>query len=360
MPLIHFGSGFTGFKNTKVIPLKNDSSRPIKWLFRIESDYSDVFLVDPSSGVILARSTVLVRVVFKPEIEVDYSSSGLLIEDDGSLSNSDELQTGVFVALTGTGVDPKQLQVVSLITNFGVVGLDDPEYRTITIINPTSKAMKIQVKSDNTAFSFNTDIFDILPYATIESRVIFKPLKITANKQMANIELLLLADGLESSEDVPPQSFAQLVIEQQPAQLQRLHQINYEGLGGIFEFTIKGSDPDVVLADSGNADPVRSSQELNRSSTKKIDHSIDKSKITVNFVQLQPHVKTKKEFLFTNSGDTALSFITTLVSGDFAVEGSVYKGVDGGVMFSLSPVQCEIAPRSEISFIVTVEVSLVR
>ncbi|KAJ3371494.1 hypothetical protein HDU91_005136 [Kappamyces sp. JEL0680] len=329
--MVDFGTIFKQRQVTKTIPLSNNSIRPIKWSFAVEKDYADIFTVQGDTrGILAPKSSTTLTMAFAPRIGVTYNAAAYLDSGDGPVS----------IALTGNGVDPS-LDVDSVETNFGTVGMEAPEYREIPVSNPTGLPMRIRPISDNPDFIPVDQELELAPGESAVVRVLFQPSNEVA-LQVANVSLYLLSDdgGVELDSPYFPNEYS--TANGRPIsrrkQMEILQNFKLEGKGGKFGFNVQGND--IVPFDDGAVLP---------------NSAIEYTNIRINFGKIQTQQKMRKSFELENSGDTHLEFFIELMSGkdlkDFVTEFS-----EGGCLgFSVNPATCKIAPRSKLKISILLE-----
>ena len=84
---------------------------------------------------------VSISIMFCPTIAVTYQSTAFLETDSGNFT----------IPLFGMGVEPV-LDIDKKIIDFGVVGVDMPEFREVCLTNPTELAIRLRARSDNKSF----------------------------------------------------------------------------------------------------------------------------------------------------------------------------------------------------------------
>ena len=283
----------------------------------VEDNYKDVFIIDTATqdGILPPKSSVDLMVTFKPQIGVTYSAVAYL-------SSGDEVSN---IELFGTGVEPKiEAQFSNL--DYGIVGVEAPEYREIPFTNPTSMPLKIKISSDNPEFTPEKTEMIIPPYQSVTLKVLFAPKEGSVTRlEVGNISLHLESD--DGSE------VAAL-----------LSTIRLEGRGGNFNFDVEGSDVEQLE----ESDPIVAS-------VFKPELYADSTSILIKFPNGQRNQKQRKTFDVENSGDTPLDFITELVTGQ-VLKDQETQSMNGMFNFYVTPNECKILPHSKSRITVIVEV----
>ncbi|KAJ3195566.1 Cilia- and flagella-associated protein 47, partial [Irineochytrium annulatum] len=214
---IDFGSVKKLFTSDKFIEFRNPVRRPLPYKFYVERPYADVFQTPGGvvNGIAKPRQLVRIPIKFLPKQGVAYRANSFLETSEGN--HVIELRgSGVEVAVN---VDKKKVE-------FGVVGVGAPEFRNVTVSNPSSLPVRVAIQSDNAQFTTNMpEEITIGPGETKDIRLIFSPTQ-QARLHTAQVNVMNL--------DLRPG-------QREPDILAK---VDLLGTGGVHEFTVGNMDDD--------------------------------------------------------------------------------------------------------------------
>jgi hypothetical protein len=336
---LDFGAVFSQKMVTKTIEIYSPSRRSLNWKFYVESDFSDIFIVNsPTQGSIASKSKTTLTISFKPQIGVQYQSNAFFVVEDKVTS----------IELYGTGVEPT-LNVQTNDTNFGTVGIADPEYREIVVHNPTPLTMRVRPLSDNPDFTPVETEVELAAGETRRIKVLFKP----RNKNTVQVGKLTLyqlsedSNGDDLTEVINVQWQGNPLISEGNRkkggkdEAKMLDTIVFEGQGGDFGFSISGDSVVVV---------EKVTEEL-----KLEEDNVKMSRIQMKFNRVAASKKVRKTFEVENSGDTILEFGTFDYQNHPIDDELEYESKNKCFKYSISPSNRRIMPQSKEKVIVVLE-----
>jgi hypothetical protein len=325
-PELDFGPVFVQKPTTKLIELKNPSRRPLQYKLQVEEDYQDIFTVSElAEGSIPPKETIMVPIMFTPAIGVTYSTSVYMALAEKVKS----------IQLYGQGVEPT-LNVSYDNTDFGVVGVSDPEVREITVTNPTPLPIRVRPQSDNPDFAPIEEEVELQPGETRKIQILFRPRE-TNQHQVGKVTLYQIHEFEEGDEMKEIQQEIHITYKtsnSRPAsrEVKKLNDVVFEGRGGKFGFNVTGMDID-----------------QDQKPTSEIQHT----KIQIKFARLAVGKKAKKMFEVENSGDTTLEF-GCFDEQDLYV-GDEYISKTGAFRYSVAPKQSKIHPSLKEKITISLE-----
>ncbi|KAI8925707.1 hypothetical protein BC831DRAFT_550468 [Entophlyctis helioformis] len=323
---IDFGTIYRQKRYKIELSIRNPARRPLRWRFYVDRAMADVFVVEGrAEDVTQAKKSFFLRVAFNPAMAVSYKSTAFLETDAGNAT----------IALLGTGVQPA-IEVYCSATDFGVVGINAPEYRDITITNPQDLRLRLRARSDNKHFQTSINEFDLGPNEAKTMRVYFSPTS-KARTESGNIAFFNLDDLPEGSEDSDDESTGSGDSrEPKPMtprrELELLKEITFGGMGGEFGFHAEGMD---TTTESGDPNGLNI--------------------ISIKFPKVNQRQKTRKSFEVENVGDTVLELGVYDMAGaemDSQVDSNGDKQL---CSYRVSPSTVQVPSRGKEKITITVQ-----
>ncbi|KAI9003546.1 hypothetical protein BC832DRAFT_540384 [Gaertneriomyces semiglobifer] len=346
---------------------RNPVRRPLKWRFHVDPSFADVFEVEGAAeGVAASRQEISIAVKFKPHIAVSYEATGYVETDEGSFP----------VTFVGAGVDPAVV-LDTKFANFGVVGMDNPEFREIEIKNPTSLPMRVAPRTSSDAFTTDVRVLEIPPGESRKVKVYFNP-NTSAQEQRGKIAFINLDDVEEEEEEatmelgpreelwekreekveeptmedmeregIESEEGAEIAEMPTPRQAKPrvktprtrrlkgtekvLDVIELQGTGGEFGFTATPTTDDT-------GQPEKPS-----------------NAIRLTFPKVPEKQRVRKHFEVENVGDTVIDLGVTDANGVLLLENVEHFSETSKVSYKISPVTAQIRPKTRQSFTVVVK-----
>ncbi|KAJ3042819.1 hypothetical protein HDV00_006640 [Rhizophlyctis rosea] len=186
---VQFGPVRTGRAKEATLTFRNPVRRPLNWKVVVAPEFADVFRIQgPSEGTARPRAQTNITFTFHPSAPTDYSSAVFLETTEGNYTLS-ALGNGVKSAVTLNKTH----------TDFGVVGMGNPEFREIEVKNPTSLPIRLGARTTSEAFSTDVKELYLEPGETRSIRVYFNPTGV-AERQKGQISFFNLDDMPEEEE----------------------------------------------------------------------------------------------------------------------------------------------------------------
>ncbi|KAK5666267.1 hypothetical protein QVD99_007029 [Batrachochytrium dendrobatidis] len=334
---IDFGSIYQLKKFKIDLSISNPSRRSMKWRFYVERAFSDIFIVlGQSAGVALAKKSFNLSIVFCPAIAVLYKGTAIMESDAGNFT----------MDLFGTGVQP-QIDIDQPLTDFGIVGINAPEFREVVVTNPLDLKLRIRVRSDNRHFVANISEFELKPLASRILRIHFSP-TVQGRTELCGIAFFNLDDATDELEESDEDSASDSELEPlkiktsqshlKPTSLRKelnlLKEIKFEGTGG--SFMMKADGVDVTTGASTDI------------------HAIP-GQLTIVFNKVNQRQKIRKSFEVENAGDTVLELGAVDINGRDLP--STYDTFSDGKLctYRVLPATIAILPHGKDRIVIVVE-----
>ncbi|KAJ3256192.1 hypothetical protein HK103_005651 [Boothiomyces macroporosus] len=348
---IDFGSIFVQNQATRSFTFMNPGKRVKNWKLAVEENYKDIFRVDlPTEGVAAAGGEYSITLHFVPQNDVHYQAEATFEVDSEKFT----------IVLLGNAVRPK-LDVSSPETDFGVVGVKEPEYKEVTVHNPTELRMRIRPKSNNPNFFATISEFELAPGETKVVKVLYAPKDQMAAEtgRITFFQLDEIAEGddgeMQYKEHEIPMTWQEIRLgtpAERPAsnrsEVVALDHIVFAGQGGTFGFHVEGQD---IKSLDDDLDISKISSELG---------GVEVSKIQIKFNKISSKTKVRKMFEIENSGDTYLELGAFNMKGDPLAENFLYLSAEKRISYSVSPCNCKIPPHKKEKIYVVIECIVVQ
>ncbi|KAJ3321339.1 hypothetical protein HDV06_004443 [Boothiomyces sp. JEL0866] len=343
---IDFGSIFIQNQMSRTFSFTNPGKRAKNWKLTVEDNYKDIFLVDmPSEGIAAPDVEYDITLHFLPQNDVQYQAEAVF-----------ELDTEKYtIVLLGNAIRPK-LEVSSPETDFGIVGLNEPEYREVTVHNPTELRMRIRPRSNNPNFFANISEFELAAGETKVVKVLYLP-KDQMAVETGKITFFQL-DEIEEGEDGEmqyaeheiPMTWQDIRLgtpSERPVsnrnEVVALDHIVFAGKGGNFGFHVEGQ---TINSLDDELDLTKISKELG---------GVEVSKIQIKFNKISSKTKVRKMFEIENSGDTYLELGAFNMKGDPLTENFLFLSAEKRISYSVTPCSCKIPPHKKEKIYVIIE-----
>jgi hypothetical protein len=302
---LDFGSIRTHFTSQRTFIFQNPVRRPLRYNFRVQKDWADIFVFDSgekyAEGIAKPREEISIPMTFKPTFNNSYDATGFLETDEGNYT----------IFLKGTGVEPT-VQLDRKKVEFGVVGVGEPEFRRISISNPSTVPIRLGIKSDVEHFKPTKEDEELYlePGETKMVRLIYSPSE-KAKRHSGIISLLNL--------------------ELRPGHVKPdlLGKLTLEGTGGKYSVKIPNED------ETNGPIPV----------------------IRVKFPKIVRGQRVRKFFEVENCGDTIVDLIMVDKDGNEMEEEK--ELTTDKVVYKMEPVNASIPPKSKQKFTVLLKVSII-
>ncbi|KAJ3018743.1 hypothetical protein HKX48_002657 [Thoreauomyces humboldtii] len=352
-PPLLFGPVLAGKSSELTFAFRNPVRRPIAWEFHVDPAYADVFeLTSAASGTLGPRQEATLRVQFKPIHAVTYGVAGYVTTEEGSFP----------VTLDGTGVTAA-LELDRRHADFGVVGVGHPEFREVTIRNPTELEMRVGARTSSADFSTDVKELRIPAGESRTVKVYYNPTTTgeAARGRIAFFCLDQLTEEEEKEEDddddwegAPVAVAGNKRTRPLTGGERILEQIELEGAAGEFGFKASSTDDETVDGP----------EELNEDGTVKEARTVvggsgpAGNAIRLAFPRIPDKQRVRKRFEVENVGDTVIDVGITDAAGRLLSPDVDSTAPNGTVSYRITPSATLIRPNSKQSF--TVEVSGVR
>ncbi|TPX30512.1 hypothetical protein SmJEL517_g05942 [Synchytrium microbalum] len=146
----------------------NPVRRRLEWTVRVEDGSSELFWIreGEQTGEAKSGTEIKVPIQFKPLLPISYTCQAFIETGEGSF----------VVQFTCEGVEPK-LTTDKDSLDFGVVGVGEPEFRVISLLNPTPLPVTARLRGVTDVFVANhTEVFEIAPNGTFDIEITCSPL----------------------------------------------------------------------------------------------------------------------------------------------------------------------------------------
>ncbi|KAJ3299223.1 hypothetical protein HK104_009688 [Borealophlyctis nickersoniae] len=360
---IAFGPVRSGKSKVHEFTFRNPVRRPLGWKFRVSPEYSDIVQIEgDDQGTAKARQMVTVRLKFNPKQAVDYVSAAYLETDEGNYT----------LQLMGTGVE-SAVKIDKHHADFGVVGLNNPEFREIEVTNPTALPLRLGARTSSSSFTTDVKELHIPPGESRKIRVYYNPAAVAHREkgqiaffnlddlpeaeeraEMKEQEKERLAEALEAAEAAVTEEGAAVAPEGEagapevppttkPTSAGRprtrpmtgrepiLDKIDLEGTGGEYGLNAMGEDGTGAGAGgTGNA-------------------------ISINFPKVTEEQRVRKHFEVENCGDTVIDLGIYDAEGNEISEDAGGSGDGRRISYKISPSRAEIRPKTRQKFTVVVK-----
>ncbi|KAH9270236.1 hypothetical protein BASA83_007573 [Batrachochytrium salamandrivorans] len=274
----------------------------------------------PLTGILVddttpAKTAFTVGIVFNPKAAVSYKATAFMESDAGNFT----------IDLFGEGIQPR-IDVDQTAFSFGVVGINDPEYKDIVVTNPLDLRLRIRVRSDNSHFSTN--------------------IKRAMNSVV--LHFFNLDDMEDGSDDYDVDSNSDLgstISNQKEAigiskassprkELDILKEVRFDGIGGSFSLRAESTGTAAHHID---------------------DTTIRSDFITISFPKLNRCQSSRKSFEIENTGDTVLNMGVFDMDGkELIAQNDVYSN-NRLCKYQVSPNYISVPPNSKRIMTVMVE-----
>ncbi|KAJ1336456.1 hypothetical protein BSLG_007240 [Batrachochytrium salamandrivorans] len=334
---IDFGGIYRLKKFKIVLDLYNPTKRSLRWHIYLDPAFAEIFLISgQSEDTTPAKTAFTVGIVFNPKAAVSYKATAFMESDAGNFT----------IDLFGEGIQPR-IDVDQTAFSFGVVGINDPEYKDIVVTNPLDLRLRIRVRSDNSHFSTNINEFELSPSESYTVRVYFSP-TIKARHEQCGIAFFNLDDMEDGSDDYDVDSNSDLgstISNQKEAigiskassprkELDILKEVRFDGIGGSFSLRAESTGTAAHHID---------------------DTTIRSDFITISFPKLNRCQSSRKSFEIENTGDTVLNMGVFDMDGkELIAQNDVYSN-NRLCKYQVSPNYISVPPNSKRIMTVMVE-----
>ncbi|KAJ3397657.1 hypothetical protein HDU92_005399 [Lobulomyces angularis] len=203
---LNFGCVLKRKEGILITKFKNPARRAVSWKLDINKNMQDIF-----QGTMKPKEEIQVCVTFRPKIGTFYSTDAVFTTDDSVNS----------FLMEGQGVDAT-INCAEVV-EFGVVGVGEPEYRILTIENPTLVSIKlfIDMESESSCIALDPSDLMLLPGEKMDIQLTFSP---EAGKDCNEVLKIFNSDvGDGESMDI-------------------IHKVAVSGKSGVFDFEINQID----------------------------------------------------------------------------------------------------------------------
>ncbi|KAJ3053387.1 hypothetical protein HK097_004394 [Rhizophlyctis rosea] len=398
---VQFGSVRTGKEKSATLTFRNPVRRPLNWKIIVAPEFADVFRVDgPTEGTSRPRAQTTLNFTFNPSLASDYTSAVYLETTEGNYT----------LSATGTGVDTT-VTLSNTHTDFGVVGMGNPEFREIEVKNPTSLPIRLGARTTSDAFSTDVKELFIPPGESRTIRVYFDPQGMS-ERQKGQIAFFNMDDLSEDDEEQEMEAIQQEIAEGErtAAAIMEAEGVPKEEASGVegptegriptppTRVTTAGSRPITAVAKiSGDSLVPKPKARVGSPRTRKITGrepkivtSIDlegvggefgftagvaddsgavppgasiegrpgtavASTIKLNFPKVGEDARVRKHFEVENCGDTMIELGVFDKFGNAVSDDVGGESDQGGVGWKVTPTRIEIKPKTRQRFTVVVK-----
>ncbi|KXS21977.1 hypothetical protein M427DRAFT_40722 [Gonapodya prolifera JEL478] len=291
---------------TLEIVFKNPVRRPLHYSFHVQKDYEDIFrFLGSGTGELAQRESASLLLEFKPQAPNLYQATGHLETDHNNTS----------IDLRGRAIEPC-LDFGINVLDFGVVGLDQPEFRLVTLRNVCHRAFRFRVRLDGERFKLKEFIFDVTEDGTVNLEVEFSPTD-------------------QGAQYIGELTLEQVDIQDQPVGHGPFGRLQVVGTGGTFKMVLRPEEDEIT-----EAIEVAGGEEKPKP-------------IPLTFPEVRITERIKKHFEVHNMGDTVLDMGILNHLGQEVKDGEAFESVN--VTYKVSPTHVVIPPGSKARFTIAVK-----